>query len=240
MAVQLVTGQTGDLNVTSENQGAFNAAVVGGGQYVMTGCECKMASATKLHVGPGVLCVNGRNVHIDKQGADVAIEAGATGKNRNDVVCVRYKRAGSAQDMRESVELVVVKGTPVAGEAKDPAYTSGSVLDGAAVVDMPLCRVPIKGIVPGTPEMMSPTVPSLAEMWDSVSRAVVKAAKVDLDNFQTSSTPVAVSRVVAVVPTYVCHEYSDRVVVSGWDEGGVEVRAGVDQYVSMTLCVLYV
>ncbi len=52
--------------------------------------------------------------------------------------------------------------------------------------------------------------------------------------------PVAVSRVVAVVPTYVCHEYSDRVVVSGWGEGGVEVRAGVDQYVSMTLCVLYV
>ena len=77
----------------------------------------------------------------------------------------------------------------------------------------------------------------------------MKAAKVDLGNFLTSSTaavtapvawPVAVSRVVAVVPAYVCHEYSDRVVVSGWDEGGVEVRAGVDQYVSMTLCVLYV
>lgn len=126
MAVQLVTGQTGDLNVTSENQGAFNAAVVGGGQYVMTGCECKMASATKLHVGPGVLCVNGRNVHIDKQGADVAIEAGATGKNRNDVVCVRYKRAGSAQDMRESAELVVVKGPPSRGRRRTPPTRRGA------------------------------------------------------------------------------------------------------------------
>ena len=49
-----------------------------------------------------------------------------------------------------------------------------------------------------------------------------------------------VSRVVAVVPSYVCQEYSDRIVVSDWGADGVDVRAGVDQNVSMTLHVLYV
>lgn len=53
----------------------------------------------------------------------------------------------------------------------------------------------------------------------------MKAAKVVLDNFRTSSTvvvtvpvawPVDVSRVVAVVPSYACQEYSDRIVVSDW------------------------
>ena len=77
----------------------------------------------------------------------------------------------------------------------------------------------------------------------------MKAAKVVLDNFRTSSTvvvtvpvawPVDVSRVVAVVPSYVCQEYSDRIVVSDWGADGVDVRAGVDQNVSMTLHVLSV
>ncbi|MFR9167238.1 MAG: hypothetical protein ACLVKI_00915, partial [Gordonibacter urolithinfaciens] len=82
----------------------------------------------------------------------------------------------------------------------------------------------------------------------SVAQAVVKAAKVVLD-IRTSSTvvvtvpvawPVDVSRVVAVVPSYACQEYSDRIVVSDWGADGVDVRAGVDQNVSMTLHVLYV
>lgn len=87
------------------------------------------------------------------------------------------------------------------------------------------------------------------DAWDSVAQAVVKAAKVVLGNFRTSSTvvvtvpvawPVDVSRVVAVVPSYVCQEYSDRIAVSDWGADGVDVRAGVDQNVSMTLHVLYV
>ena len=81
------------------------------------------------------------------------------------------------------------------------------------------------------------------DAWDSVAQAVVKAAKVVLDNFRTSSTAVVTVPVawpVDVVPSYVCQEYSDRIVVSDWGADGVDVRAGVDQNVSMTLHVLYV
>lgn len=54
------------------------------------------------------------------------------------------------------------------------------------------------------------------------------------------SWPVDVSRIVAVVPTYTCNDYSDRVVLSNWDESGVTLRAGADQVISISLFVLYV
>lgn len=54
------------------------------------------------------------------------------------------------------------------------------------------------------------------------------------------SWPVDVSRVVAVFPTYTCSDYSDRVVLSDWNESGVTLRAGVDQVISISLFVLYV
>lgn len=54
------------------------------------------------------------------------------------------------------------------------------------------------------------------------------------------SWPVDVSRVVTVVPTYTCNDFSDRVVLSNWDESGVTLRAGADQVISISLFVLYV
>ena len=54
------------------------------------------------------------------------------------------------------------------------------------------------------------------------------------------SWPVDVSRIVAVVPTYTCNDYSDRVVLSNWDADGVTLRAGVDQVISLSLFVLFV
>ena len=150
----------------------------------------------------------------------------------------------------ESVALKVIKGTPTTGTPADPACTRGDILEGAALVnEQPLWRIPLNGITVGTPIQMFDVLTPAKEAWDSVAQAVVKAAKVVLDNFRTSSTvvvtvpvawPVDVSRVVAVVPSYVCQEYSDRIVVSDWGADGVDVRAGVDQNVSMTLHVLYV
>ena len=88
----------------------------------------------------------------------------------------------------------------------------------------------------------------LATIGDSVSRSV-QAAKIPARMFSTSAShavtmavswPVDVSRIVAVFPSYTCNKYSDRVVLSDWDESGVTLRAGVDQEISISLFVLYV
>ena len=56
----------------------------------------------------------------------------------------------------------------------------------------------------------------------------------------TISWPVDVSRVVAVIPTYTCHDVSDRIVVSDWSADGIAVRANASQIVDFLLFVLYV
>lgn len=88
----------------------------------------------------------------------------------------------------------------------------------------------------------------LATIGDSVSRSV-RSAKIPTQTVATSSShavtmavswPVDVSRVVAVIPTYTCKDYSDRVVLSDWDKSGVTLRAGADQQIFISLLVLYV
>lgn len=88
----------------------------------------------------------------------------------------------------------------------------------------------------------------LATIGDSVSRSV-RSAKIPMRTVSTSASnavtmavswPVDVSRIVAVIPTYTCKDYSDRVVLSDWDSDGVTLRAGADQEIFISLFVLYV
>lgn len=82
---------------------------------------------------------------------------------------------------------------------------------------------------------------------DSVSLSVksTKAVKGGVTTRDGSTTvpiawPVDISRVVAVIPTYICHDISDRIVVSGWSADGITVRANANQIVDFTLFILYV
>lgn len=243
MTVELVDGRAGKPHIDGDDLGDFKLGFCGGGYVLGTGDVLKATqpSANKVTVATGsaVMPLTGRHVRVTAP-ETVAVTSGTQGQKRRDIVVLRASTGSGV----ESASLVCLRGTPVSyGTPADPAVPKG---------DLALYRVTLDGASVSKPEPVFKVLRSAAdleELWDSVSQAVVKAANVALDNFRTSSTeavtapvawPVAVSRVVAVVPAYVCHEYSDRVVVSGWGEGGVEVRAGVDQYVSMTLCVLYV
>lgn len=88
----------------------------------------------------------------------------------------------------------------------------------------------------------------IATIGETVSRSV-QAVKIPPQTVSTSASnavtmavswPVDVSRIVAVVPNYTCSDYSDRVILSDWDASGVTLRAGVDQFISISLFVLYV
>ena len=147
--MNLVTGYIGSNHVTSNDVGSFNAAIFGGGQYILNRGQKFAATVetnNKLRIHDGDLIMQGRHVRINEGDiVDITIENGATDYNRNDLVVARYTK--SASSGVEAVDLVVIKGTPVIGAAEDPAYTVGDIVnDGAMLNDMPLYRVEINGL----------------------------------------------------------------------------------------------
>lgn len=163
--MNLVTGHAGTEHVTAADAGMLNAAIVGGGQYVMNiggKFAATVASSNKITISDGMLLMQGRQARIDAGGSvDVAIENGAVGYNRNDLIVARYTK--NTQGVEE-MNLVCIKGTAVTGEAADPAYTSGDILSGAATQnDMPLYRVKLNGITVQTPEPLFTAANSLQD-----------------------------------------------------------------------------
>lgn len=168
MSNLLVTGRWGQTHVTSAQARNFHAGLAGPGQYVMGGLEATMTTANTCHIAPGVACFNGADVEVPAGGEDVTIDNGTQGMMRHDLVVLRYTL--DAPEQTEDVSLAVVKGTPAASDPQDPAYNSGSILDGTSPCDMPLWRIPIDGVAVGDPEPMYSVLAPIDALRDSVSR----------------------------------------------------------------------
>ncbi len=166
MAVELVTGFAGEPHIDSEDVGAFNAATMGSGSYILTGCTMSMTTVNKLHIAAGELLIQGRHVRITGTGIDLAVANGTSGYNRIDLAVLHYSKASSGV---ESVAFEVVKGTPTTGTATAPTHSGGSILNGDSNVYVTLGQVAVTGLTVGTPEAALATLPSLAALGDSVS-----------------------------------------------------------------------
>ena len=178
MGLQIVTGYTGTAHIKSAHDRARNAGTVGTGSYVMkTGnmLAAKMQSANTLRIVDGDLMMQGVHATVEAgTHEDLTIDNGTQGKKRNDLVVARYERL-AGEPKTESVTLRVIKGEPSDGAAADPAHTEGDILGGDLVAEMPLYRVPIDGITPGEPVALFETVPTIAELRDSVSQYTTKS-----------------------------------------------------------------
>lgn len=148
--MHLVTGFAGQVHITSDDQAAFHAnALFGSGQHVLNVGNKLAASVitnNQIRILDGEIIMQGRYVRIDGGAyVDLNIDSGSQGYMRNDLIVARYtKNSASAV---EEVNLVVIKGTPVASNPVDPAYTEGDILnDHVLQADMPLYRVPLDGI----------------------------------------------------------------------------------------------
>ena len=148
MAVNIVTGMTGQLHITSNDDRIRNTAYFGTGKLVLS--VGNHLSATKVNnnmvrIDDG-MCVNqGTQMGIEPSDYElVGINSGLAGVNRNDLIVMRYEK--DANTGYESARIVVIQG--VAGDtAVDPSYITGNILDGGDLVDdMPLYRVRIEGI----------------------------------------------------------------------------------------------
>lgn len=155
--LHLVTGYAGYEHIKATDQAAFNAALIGTGQFVLEKggiFEAQVQTNNLVRVLDGELMMQGRFIRLDPDTyVDLEIENGEQGKLRNDIIVARYtKDVGTGV---EECNLVVIKGEPAASNPVDPAHEEGDITNGVGTVhDYPLWRIPIDGINVGEPESL--------------------------------------------------------------------------------------
>lgn len=169
MTVELITGFAGTPHIGSDDIGAFQAGLVGPGDYALTtGNQLKatMSNANTIAVQSGDAVLNGRHVHLTGT-TTATVQSGTQGQKRNDIAVLRYSK--NTTSGVETCQLVVIKGTPTTGTPADPAHNTGSILDGVATHDMPLYRVSLNGITVGTLVPLFNVLKPMKDMWDSLT-----------------------------------------------------------------------
>ena len=190
MTMNLITGKAGAPHITSSDQGAMQAGLVGNGNYLLQGGDGKfpavtMQSANKALIPVLNLVIEGRYARVTAA-ETVTIESGVTGRNRNDLICVKYTRDSNNI---ETIALAVLKGTATSGTAADPTVPSGSILNNSGTVWIPIARIPISGITAGTPVMLVKQLPPMSQLWDSVFRCGLINDNTDNNGMVTVDNP---------------------------------------------------
>lgn len=172
MTVELITGFAGTPHIGSDDIGAFQAGIVGPGDYALTtGNQLKatMSNANTIAVQSGDAVLNGRHVHLTGT-TTATVQSGTQGQKRNDLAVLRYTK--NTTTGVETCSIVVLKGTPTTGTPADPAHNTGSILDGVATHDMPLYRIPINGITVGTLVPLFNVLKPMTDVWDSLTQRI--------------------------------------------------------------------
>ncbi|MDB1162135.1 hypothetical protein PL707_07635 [Bifidobacterium catenulatum] len=176
MTTTLITGKGGTPHITSGDMGAMQAGIIGNGSYLLQGSDGTFPTVTMQDANHALipvlnLVVEGRYARVT-EAETATIESGITGRNRNDLVCLKYTRNG--QNI-ETAAIAVLKGTPNTGTAADPTVPSGSIHSASGTVWIPIARIPISGITPGTPVMLIKQLPPMSKLWDSVTQTLIKS-----------------------------------------------------------------
>lgn len=177
MTVELITGFAGTPHIGSDDIGAFQAGLVGPGDYALTtGNQLKatMSNANTIAVQSGDAVLNGRHVHLTGT-TTATVQSGIQGQKRNDLAVLRYTK--NTTTGVETCSIVVLNGTPTTGTPADPAHNTGSILDGVATHDMPLYRIPINGITVGTLVPLFNVLKPMKDVWDSLTHIAVGRVK---------------------------------------------------------------
>ena len=168
MTIELVDGKAGVAHISSEDKAIIHQAKFSKSDLVYDwgdAFKCSMSSSNRATIGTGCASIQGLDWHITSA-ESVTISNGSQGMKRNDIICAHYHRDSTSGI--ETVELVVLKGSPNATAAADPTIPSGKILFGAGDAYMPLWRIPLDGITVGTPvRLFTPK----GALWDSVTQS---------------------------------------------------------------------
>ena len=145
----IITGYMDEPHVSSQQDRNTNIAIFGGGAKILKGVDSEMAatvvSANEVQIADGMLVAEGCTACIDRGTSDsLAIENGAQGMQRIDLIVARYTR--NASTAVEDMTLEVIKGTPAANDPTAPAHATGLIADGDSPVEFPIYAVHLNGI----------------------------------------------------------------------------------------------
>ena len=163
MSIETVFGSAGHDHITGAQLARMIEGTVGKGDYVLrtqNELAATMQTANTVRIDTGDLVHDGRLATCERY-TDLTVDSGVSGMRRHDLVVARFSKASDQH------QLVVVKGSPTAGEPTDPKLNDGAA-GIAATADMPLWRVKLDGISP-TLERVFEFAPTSKELRDSVS-----------------------------------------------------------------------
>ncbi len=185
MALHLVTGYKGTPHITAEDVGAFNAGIVGTGEYVLNlgnKFAASLTSSNTVKILDGDAVMQGRHISLKKDTyEELTINNGENGKNRNDLIVVRYTKNGTTG--AEDASFAVIQGMSTDGTATDPEYTTGDILSGDCILhEMPLYRISLTGLTVGEPETLFEVVKNpLGGLDGLLSKGTAPLSSVDED-----------------------------------------------------------
>lgn len=172
----LVTGSHGgdDPHVESKHDALMHAAMLGRGGYILKTRNWTMKPTAKdannITIPAWDLVVEGRQIYIAAP-TDVNIQSGSQGQKRRDLIVARY--ALNSGTGVETVTLEAIKGKPSASTPADPGIETGSIIGGAIVSDLPLCRVNLDGITITSIDTLVNVMQPLEDVWDSLTHTDV-------------------------------------------------------------------
>jgi len=172
----LVTGSHGgdDPHVESKHDALMHAAMLGRSGYILKTRNWTMKPTAKdannITIPAWDLVVEGRQIYIAAP-TDVNIQSGSQGQKRRDLIVARY--ALNSGTGVETVTLEVIKGRPSAATPADPGIETGSIIGGAIVSDLPLCRVNLDGITITSIDTLVNVMQPLEDVWDSLTQTEV-------------------------------------------------------------------
>ena len=191
--MHLVTGFAGEPHVTAADFGAFWAAIIGNGDYVLDHGQkfaATIASNNLIRIADGELLMQGRHGRIDKGATvELTIENGTAGMLRSDLIVARYTK--SEETGVEETNLVVILGTPAESSPADPEYITGDILNGDLQRDFPLFRVNLNGATISSIDTLFTTIPGMLANNELLS-AAINAQIATLDSrIDTAETAVS-------------------------------------------------
>ena len=172
----LVTGSHGgdDPHVESKHDALMHAAMLGRSGYILKTRNWTMKPTAKdannITIPAWDLVVEGRQIYIAAP-TDVNIQSGSQGQKRRDLIVARY--ALNSGTGVETVTLEAIKGKPSAATPADPGIETGSIIGGAIVSDLPLCRVNLDGITITSIDTLVNVMQPLEDVWDSLTHTDV-------------------------------------------------------------------
>lgn len=186
----LITGYAGEEHIMSEDQGSFNASFFGTGQYVMEAgnqLDASITSNNNVRILDGDILMQGRHIRIKPNTyEDVNITTGSAGVDRNDLIVCEYSK--NANTGIETAKIKVIMGTAVESSPSDPTYTSGNILEGATLNQMPLYRVKVRGVVLSEVEQLFSTLTSFGGLAAQYEEEFMEACETFLGSLNILDT----------------------------------------------------